>query len=224
MENNIQSTQPNTHAAEPEQTIENQYTETMNTETMHAETMHAENKYIEQMTQYQQNAQQRNAYAVGDTEVCYTKEPSAGLPQTVSPTSPVSPASPVSSESPVSREAPVSPVSSEPPVSLQAPQEPQAPQTPSPSVRVAIVPVASRLELALEDAKKYPKRCTRWYYREELVNKAALETMLDEYHSVKLLAIALNCSEHMVYRAIRHHGITYPRAYPSVKAKELLQL
>ena len=193
MENNIQSTQPNTHAAKPEQTIENQYTETM----------HAENKYIEQMTQYQQNAQQRNAYAVGDTEVCYTKEPSAGLPQTVSPTSPVSP------------------VSSEPPVSLQAPQ---APQTPSPSVRVAIVPVASRLELALEDAKKYPKRCTRWYYREELVNKQALELMLDEYHSVRLLAIALNCSEHMVYRAIKHHGITYPRAYPSVKAKELLQL
>ena len=133
----------------------------------------------------QNTEQQTSGYMVGETEVCYTKEPCADLPQTVSP------------------------------ISSQAP---------SPSVRVAVVPVASRLELALLDAKKYPKRCTRWYYREELVNKQALETMLDEYHSVRLLAIALNCSEHMVYRAIRHHGITYPRAYPSVKAKELLQL
>ena len=184
MEKDTQSRQPTTYAAEPEQTSENQNTETMNTETMNRD-----NQYIEQTDQLQQNAPQRFAkYTTGDTDVCYTKEPCAGLPQTVSPESPVSP------------------------------------QAASPSVRVAIVPVASRLELALEDAKKYPKRCTRWYYREELTNKAALETMLDEYHSVKLLAIALNCSEHMVYRAIRHHGITYPRAYPSVKAKELLQL
>ncbi|MDO5847712.1 MAG: hypothetical protein Q4Q20_05410 [Methanocorpusculum sp.] len=77
-----------------------------------------------------------------------------------------------------------------------------APSDSSPSVRVAVVPAASRLELALSDAKKYPERCTRWYDREELINKGALEIMLDEYHSVKLLAIALNCSEDHVFRAL----------------------
>ena len=51
MENSIQSTQPTTHAAEPEQTSENQNTETMN----------RDNQYLEQTDQLQQNTQQRNA-------------------------------------------------------------------------------------------------------------------------------------------------------------------
>ena len=106
------------------------------------------------------------------------------------------------------------------------PQESQLSSPPAlpPSVRIIVIPKASRLELTIEDAKKYPVRCKRWYYREELINKRAFEIMLDEYRSAKVLAVALNCSEYMIYRAIRHHGITCPRAYPSLRIKELLRL
>ena len=184
MKNSIQSTQPNTHAADPEQTSENQYTETMNTE----------NKYIEQMTQYQQNAQQRYAYAAGETVVCYTKEPCAGLPQTVSPISPPSPGA-----------SPAEPNT----LTLCIQSDPCC---------------RTRKEIMLREAPIYPEKCARWTQRRELLNKRTLNALLYQCKSVEVLAKYLNCSKQQVYAAMDFHNIPRARYSTSIRMKRSLGL
>ena len=179
MEDTIHSKQPTTHAAEPEQTSENQNTE---------------NKYIEQMTQYQQNAQQRNAYAAGETVVCYTKEPSAGLPQTVSPISPPSPGA-----------SPAEPNT----LTLCIQSDPCC---------------RTRKEIMLREAPLYPEKCARWTQRRELLNKRTLNALLYQCKSVEVLAKYLNCSKQQVYVAMDYHNIPRARYSISIRMKRSLGL
>ena len=107
----------------------------------------------------------------------------------------------------------------------RAASEPQACYAAEPAKRIIrLTPVSTRRELAIRDSALYPKRCRRWYDREELRYKHALEIMLDEYRKTELVAIALNCSVHMVYQAIHYHNIDYPRAYTTLKTKKVLRL
>ena len=200
MEDTIHSKQPNTHAAEPEQTSENQHTETMNTETMNTETMNTEtmntdNQYIEQIDQLQQNAPQRFAkYTTGDTDVCYTKEPCAGLPQTVSPISPPSPGA----------------SSAEPNTLTLCIQS-------DPCCR-------TRKEIMLREAPIYPEKCARWTQRRELLNKRTLNALLYQCKSVEVLAKYLNCSKQQVYAAMDFHNIPRARYSTSIRMKRSLGL
>ena len=185
MEDTIHSKQPTTHAAEPEQTSENQNTE---------------NKYIEQMTQYQQNAQQRNAYAVGDTAVCYTKEPCADLPQTVSP---------------------------EPLTSLPAPSftEPAAhcmslldlpDKTPAELpkyARILLHGTGTSKEILLLESPHNKTKCAEWRYAEELARKPVLLALLYAGKTPAAVAKYVNCSVQQVYRAMHFHGIPTKRVY-----------
>ena len=185
MKNSIQSTQPTTLAAEPEQTSENQYTET---------------KYIEQTDQLQQNAQQRNAYAVGDTAVCYIKESFGDLPQTVSP---------------------------EPLTSLPAPSftEPAAhcmslldlpDKTPAELpkyARILLHGTGTSKEILLLESPHNKTKCAEWRYAEELARKPVLLALLYAGKTPAAVAKYVNCSVQQVYRAMHFHGIPTNRVY-----------
>ena len=185
MKNSIQSTQPTTLAAEPEQTSENQNTET---------------KYIEQTDQLQQNAQQRNAYAVGDTAVCYIKESFGDLPQTVSP---------------------------EPLTSLPAPSftEPAAhcmslldlpDKTPAELpkyARILLHGTGTSKEILLLESPHNKTKCAEWRYAEELARKPVLLALLYAGKTPAAVAKYVNCSVQQVYRAMHFHGIPTKRVY-----------
>ncbi|HJJ45854.1 MAG TPA: hypothetical protein O0Y17_02090 [Methanocorpusculum sp.] len=91
-------------------------------------------------------------------------------------------------------------------------------------VTLEIRTAKTRKDLAYREPKLHTETFTRWTQVPELQNKQSLEVMLDQYRDVKLAAYVLNCSRHMVYAAMDHHGITFPRVYSSKRTKQQVGL
>ena len=91
-------------------------------------------------------------------------------------------------------------------------------------VAIEIRTAKTRKDLAYGEPRLHTETFTRWTQVPELRNKQSLEIILDQYRDVKLAAYALNCSRHMIYAAMKHHGITFPRAYASKRTKLQLGL
>ncbi|HJJ38619.1 MAG TPA: hypothetical protein O0X42_00645 [Methanocorpusculum sp.] len=91
-------------------------------------------------------------------------------------------------------------------------------------VPIEIRTVKTRKELAAALPRLHEEKFTRWNQVPELQNRQSLEVMLRQYRSVKLVAHVLNCSGHMVYAAMSHHGVTYPRVYSSKRTEMLLNM
>ena len=206
MEDTIHSKQPNTLAAAPGQTSENQYTETMNTETMNRD-----NQYIEQIDQLQQNAPQRFAkYTTGDTDVCYTKEPCAGLPQTVSPeplTSLPGPSPRAAGHGSAADAGPSARCMSLLDLPDKTPEE--MPQY----ARILLRGKDTSQAVLLIESPHNKTKCAEWRSAEELARKPVLLALLYEGKTPAAVAKYVNCSVQQVYRAMHYHGIPTKRIY-----------
>lgn len=148
----------------------------------------------------QNTAQQISGYMVKETEVCYTKEPCADLPQTISP---------------------------EPLTSLPAPSftEPAArcmslldlpdktPEEMPQYARILLRGTGTSKEILLLESPHNKTKCAEWRSAEELARKPVLLALLYEGKTPAAVAKYVNCSVQQVYRAMHYHGIPTKRVY-----------
>ena len=173
--------------------------------------MNRDNQYIEQIDQLQQNAPRRFAkYAAGDTDVCYTKEPCAGLPQTVSPeplTSLPGPSPRAAGHGSAADAGPSARCMSLLDLPDKTPEE--MPQY----ARILLRGKDTSQAVLLIESPHNKTKCAEWRSAEELARKPVLLALLYEGKTPAAVAKYVNCSVQQVYRAMHYHGIPTKRIY-----------